>query len=405
MVFFAGLDWGDREHELVIRNEQGEYSKPHKFKQNAEGLSDLDAWVVRTCGDRSGVLFFVETKHGLLVAFLLEMGYTVYALPSAALQRWRKPSGAKTDAIDARLLAKYGASEWREMRPLQPDSDLVRELRRLVEDREALTKQSTRLINQITACLKEYYPVALEIFHDISGVTALEFVQRWPDLPSLRRASEEELRSFLGSHHYPGATAKADEIRALAAAPQLMGNDVVSRVGMRKLHWLVAQLRVVKEAEVDYDEQVAALFSRFPGKEVFLSLPGVGANLAPRLAVIFGDDRERYQQAQEVQRLAGSAAVVLQSGKLCKAKMRSSCVRPFRATMRQMAFSTLRHDPESREYYRHKMEQGKSHAHALRCLANRWIRIIFRMWKDGTTYDPAIFRQAQAEHRPRPKVA
>lgn len=205
-ALFAGLDGGDREPEVVVRDEQGGYSKPHKFRQSAQGLADLDAWAVRTYGDRSKVLFFVETKHGFLVAFLLETGYTVYALPSAALQRWRKPSGAKTDAIDARLLAKYGASEWREMHPLQPDSDLVRELR--------------------------------------------------------------------------------------------------------------------------------------------------------------------------------------------------SCVRPFRATMRQMAFCTLNHDPESRGYYRRKM-----HAHALRCLANRWVRIIFRMWKDGTTYDPAIFRQAQAEHRPRPKAA
>ena len=38
-------------------------------------------------------------------------------------------------------------------------------------------------------------------------------------------------------------------------------------------------------------------------------------------------------------------------------------------------------------FYREQKRRGASHQAALRALAFKWTRILFRCWKDGTTYD------------------
>ncbi|MBC7326476.1 MAG: transposase, partial [Moorella sp. (in: Bacteria)] len=50
------------------------------------------------------------------------------------------------------------------MRRLNPGSEHLQELKTLCRDQDALLEEATRLTNQLIACLKEYYPVALELF-------------------------------------------------------------------------------------------------------------------------------------------------------------------------------------------------------------------------------------------------
>jgi hypothetical protein len=49
-------------------------------------------------------------------------------------------------------------------------------------------------------------------------------------------------------------------------------------------------------------------------------------------------------------------------------------------------------------YYTAQRERGKSHAQALRCLGQRWIKIIWKMWQTSTLYDPEIHRKNQTKH-------
>jgi transposase len=124
----------------------------------------------------------VETNHGLLISSLLEAGFLVYPVNPKTVDRRRKPSGAKTDAIDAYLLARTGRSDLRGLRPLNPDSPLVQELKGLSRDLETLIQNQTRLVNQLTACLKAYYPVALELFSKLHQPVTLAFLKAYPTL-------------------------------------------------------------------------------------------------------------------------------------------------------------------------------------------------------------------------------
>ncbi len=49
----------------------------------------------------------------------------------------------------------------------------------------------------------------------------------------------------------------------------------------------------------------------------------------------------------------------------------------------------------ARAYYDHlRNDKNKSHHVAVRSLAFKWLRIIYRCWKDGKPYDEAIYMQS-----------
>ena len=67
------------------------------------------------------------------------------------------------------------------------------------------------------------------------------------------------------------------------------------------------------------------------------------------------------------------------------------------------AFST-RKSVWARAYYEQQRARGKSHHCAVRALAFKWIRILFRCWPERTPYDEARYLQALAS-RGSPLVA
>jgi len=49
-------------------------------------------------------------------------------------------------------------------------------------------------------------------------------------------------------------------------------------------------------------------------------------------------------------------------------------------------------------YYDQVKARGKTHAQALRCLGQRWLNIIYRMWQDHTLYNGAMHTKNQLQH-------
>jgi len=72
------------------------------------------------------------------VQFLLEAGFPVYPLNPKVVDYRRKPSGAKSDPIDARLLANIGRSDLAQLKRLKQDTELVSELKILTRDQDSL---------------------------------------------------------------------------------------------------------------------------------------------------------------------------------------------------------------------------------------------------------------------------
>ena len=314
------------------------------------------------------------------------------------VDRRRKPSGAKTDAIDAYLLAKTGRSDLAELRRLVPDSPLVQELKALTRDQDGLVQSQTRLVNQLTACLKAYFPVALDLFAKLQQPLTLAFLQTYPTLEAAQRASVDELAQLLRQHHHPTPAATAQTLWERLHRPQLQADAITTRTKSRLLLALVSQLAPLVEQIKQYDAEITQLFLIHPDSTLFASLPRAGKRIAPRLLAGWGDDRERYASAASVQALAGTSPVAYASGNYAKAHRRYACVKSLRNVLYQFAWQSTFQEPWAATYYRTKRAEGKTHSMAVRALANGWVRIIHAMWRKGEHYTAATFVTAQHAH-------
>ena len=112
-----------------------------------------------------------------------------------------------------------------------------------------------------------------------------------------------------------------------------------------------------------------------------------GAVLAPRLLAAFGSQRERYRTASELQNLSGIAPVREQSGRTAWIHFRRSCPKFLRQTFHEWAGHSIAFSSWARAYYQLQRARGKDHHAAVRALAFKWIRIVFRCWQDRVLYD------------------
>ncbi len=404
-MWYVGVDWADTHHDVLVLDEAGRRVGSRRVAHSQEGLNELKAFLLTIAASPENLACILETNHGLLIAFLLEAGFPVYPVNPKTANQLRKAAGAKTDQIDAYLLAKTGRFDLAELRRLEPDSATVQELKTLTRDQDALIQMQTRLVNQLTACLKEYYPAALHLFAKLQQHSTLVFLQSYATPQAAQAASLEEIIATLRTGKHTNPMQVAPKIFEELHRPQLVANEVIVRTKSRLMLSLVKQLLVVIEEIASYDKEISTLFLTHNDQQVWRSLPGAGKRLAPRLLAEWGDDRTRYTDASSVQTLAGTAPVPFQSGNYAKAHKRFACLKPLRNHLHQFAWQSTQQEAWALTYYQRKRAEGKTHSMAIRCLANVWVRIIYRMWMSEMSYQPATFEAAQLAHAPRQHAA
>src|SRR6266487_3962971 len=135
-MLYAGLDWANDHHDVVVIDEAGRKLASKRVKHTKEGLDELTQFLEGFTGTehKDQMACIAETNRGLLIAAVLEAGFSVYPVKPKVADRRRAASGAKTDQIDAYLLAKLGRAELADLRKLQPDSAIIAELKELTRD-------------------------------------------------------------------------------------------------------------------------------------------------------------------------------------------------------------------------------------------------------------------------------
>ncbi len=400
-MWYAGIDWADDHHDLVVLDDSGRQIVSRRVAHTAAGLADLTTTLSQICASTSKeqLACIVETNRGLLITALLEAGFAVYPVNPKTVDRRRNAAGAKTDQIDAYLLAKVGRSDLADLRRLKPDSPLLHELKALTRDQDGLIQSQTRVVNQLTACLKAYYPIALELFSKLHQPSTLAFLRAYPTPDAARSATVDELVETLKAAGHTRANQVAPQLWHALQQPQLQADPVTTRTKARLMLALLAQLQPLMEQIAAYDAEIDRLFLSHADSALFASLPRAGKRLAPRLLAEIGDDRTRYSDAAGLQALAGTAPVLFQSGSYAKAHRRTACLKPLRNAMQHFAWQSTLQEAWALTYYQRKRAEGKSHSVAVRALANSWLRIIFALWRDGRPYQTDIFTAAQQQQQ------
>jgi hypothetical protein len=265
-MWYVGLDWADTHHDVDVLDEAGKRVGARRFAHSHEGLNELKQFLLNIAASPEQLACIVATTHGLLITFLLEDGIPVYPVNPKTANQLRKAAGAKTGQIDAHRLSKIGRLELAELRRLEPDSPTVTELKTLTRDQDALIQTQTRLVKQLTACLKEYYPAALKLFAKLQQRSALVFLQAYPTPQAAQAASLEEITATSRTGKHTNPTQLAPKILAELHRPQLEASEVIVRAKQRLMLSLVKQLLLVIGDIASYDEAISTLFLPLNGK-------------------------------------------------------------------------------------------------------------------------------------------
>lgn len=391
---FVGLDWADQKHVVTLQEADRDQRERFTLDQTPEALQ---SWIQLLRDRFAGqpVAIAVEQKRGALIYALMHVDFLrLYPVNPQTLAQFRKafyPSGAKDDPVDADLLLEILMTHRQHLRVWVPDDELTRSIQLLTEDRRHLVDERTALTNQLTAALKMYFPQALEWFGDLHTARACAFLQRWPSFEDLKRATPSSVRKFYKAQGYRGEDKLEQLMANIKKAQPLTRDGAVLLAGSMKVQALVTQIPLLTESIQQYDQKIASLFDQHDDSTLFSSFPGAGASLAPRLLGAFGSDRGRFEFAAEMQQLAGIAPVTEKSGTGIWIHWRLACSKFLRQTFQEFAGCSILQSDWARAYYDQMKKRGKSHPAALRALAFKWIRIIFRCWKMRTPYDETVY--------------
>ena len=270
-------------------------------------------------------------------------------------------------------------------------------LGQLVEYRRRLVQDRVKLTNRITNILKAYYPQVLDWYKEKDTLIFCNFVTKWPTLAQAKKARKQTLLNFFNEHNSRYPEVNETRIKAIKSALALTDDPGVIEPNTIMINALIPQLKLLLAAIEDMDKEIKQRYKEHDDKAIFDSLPGAGAQLAPRLLVAFGINRDRYNTAAEIQRYVGVAPVLERSGQKSWIHWRYSCPKFLRQTFVEWAGQSVRFSFWAKAYYEQQIAKGKHHNTAIRSLAFKWIRIVFRCWKEGKPYDESTYLAALKE--------
>jgi len=394
---FVAIDWADQKHywKLVAAGSQ----KPEQGELNntPEAVAVWAADLNVRFGGRP-VAVCLEQSRGSLVYMLLKFPqlvlFPVHPKMAASMREAFHPSGSKGDPSDTAVLLTILLCHREQLRRLKPDTAETRLLQRLVEQRRLMVNEKTRQSNRLTACLKLYFPQILQWFDEVTSPLVAALLERWPSLSELQRAHDGTLRKVFHQHNCRSEERIQQRIDAIRQAVPATTDSAVLDGEAMAAGGFIALIATLRANIAALDERIAKAFTAHPEMALWNCLPGAGAALAPRLLVAFGTDRQRYAQAHEMECYSGIAPVRAASGQSEWIHFRWACPQFLRQTFHEFAGHSIVRSKWARAYYESQMSKGKSHHAVVRALAFKWIRVLFRCWKNRTPYDEPVYCQS-----------
>lgn len=398
----VGLDWADQKHDLCWRDTQTGKIHTRVLEHRPERINE---WVCELMAKYPGgrIAVCLEQSRGAVVHAL--MGYAavdLYPINPVTLSEYRKafsPSGAKDDPSDAALLLELLERHPEALKVWQPDTEETRLLHSFCEDRRKAVDLRTTLCNSLRSKLKEYFPQALKLVsEDLSCELSCAFLMKWPRFEAVAAARPETVRRFYYAQQSRSEQCILRRLELIATSRPLCTDAAVTEAAIMWVRTLIPQIRALNRAIMNYDQRIDELFKAHPDRFIFRSFPGAGKQLAPRLLTAFGTNRSRYAKAVDAATYIGVAPVIERSGKQEWVHWRWHCPKFLRQTAVEFACHSIGFSEWAKIYYEEQLKRGKGHQAAVRALAFKWIRIIFRCWQQRTPYDEVKYTASLQRH-------
>jgi hypothetical protein len=395
-MVIVGFDWARDKHDVCIMDSDGCILYAGTVRHDAAALDELAARIDALESDRSAVNAGIEQHDGALLAWLLDSGFTVYGLNPKSTDRARdiyRPAGGKDDKSDARLVADVLRQNLERFKPMHPQSDDTLHLRSLARLHMRLTARKTALMQRLRTILAEWCPAVSHPCGDLNRIWQRDLLRQWPLHEDVAAAHGNSGNAFLKQHRLPQKTREKflavrtrKPIYIPAGRKQALRFEIT--LVLEQLDALIANLERL-------GRELAESLVSHPSCEVFHSLPVQGVQTLSMIAAAFGDRTEDPTAWRPLASRWGVAPVTYASGKSRTVRRRKACDTHVLQALSNLAFTTAFSVSGcwARTFYDRKRTEGKDHHEALRAVALRWVKIIWRMWHDNTTYDEQYHRE------------
>ena len=403
--FFVGVDWATEEHEVCALDPGGGKVGARSFKHSGDGLAELCAWLTEKADPRS-VAIAIEVPHGAVVETLLERGFAVFSINPKQLDRFRDRftmAGAKDDQLDALVLGDSLRTDMHLFRRLAQLPAQTIELREWSRIHDELQAERGSIVNQMRAQLARYFPAFLEAAPDPGQNWAIALFAAIPDHQAAMKARPARITKLLKDHRIRRLTPE-QLLERLRSTPVHSAEGTAAAAGAH-LKLLGERARLLNRQLKDVHKQLEAALEQLTegtdsGNEpeqrdatIIQTMPGVGVIVA---STLLGEAGEllRTRDYPALRALTGVAPVTRRSGKKCSVVRRTACHPRLRNAVYHWARTAVMHDALSKQRYAALRARGKTHGHALRCVADRLLAVLCAMLRNQTHFKPDTAKAA-----------
>jgi transposase len=314
MRISVGIDIAKETHWVAAIDSDGVVLIDHKLAHTPAEIAELIEELERLGGGVRIGLDVVGGIAGLAEAMLAEAGLALVHVPGLAVNRARQGTVGgenKSDPRDARAIAEQVRTR-RDLRAIEPASELDLEIRLLVGRRRDLVDGQTQRLSRMHDLLVSIFP-GLERALDLTTKGPLYLLTKFVTPAELRAAGKKRLMRHLQA---AGGLPRIDDLadRALAAAAEQAVAAPAERMTARLIRELAVEALAARARIAELDRELEALLRRHPDAALIRSLPGMGAVLTAELIAEAGD-LSRFRSADALASAAGIAPVLRQSGR------------------------------------------------------------------------------------------
>ena len=173
-----GHDWAEDHHDIALIDNDGRRVASARVPEGVAGVTRLQEILAGHDIAMGDIVVGTETDRGLFIGALIAGGAEVYAVNPKVAERYRdriRPSGTKSDTLDALVLAEMVRTDRHLHRPVAADSAEVEALKVLARGHKELIWRRQQIVSQLRAALRDFYPAALVAFG-----TDLAHPDAWP---------------------------------------------------------------------------------------------------------------------------------------------------------------------------------------------------------------------------------
>lgn len=394
-----GIDVGSKKHYARAFDWRGiEYSKKaFAFSNDVEGFAVFLEWMLdiqKKNGKETVIPGMEPTGHYWfdLALFLRDNGMKPVLVNPLHVKRSKELDDhlpSKNDMKDPKTIAKL-IIEGRYAFPYLPEG-IYAEIRNASNMRFQVEAELTRNKNRIQRWFAIYFPEYTEVYGSFDAISSI-MILRQAALPCDIISLGIEKINQIWREAKLRAVGKKRAQTLVEAAKRSIGHTEGLDTARMEMSLLLEDYDRLQNRLKQITELLETLVRQVSYAEKLLQIKGIGMKTVSGFIAEVGDI-SRFNDAKQIQKLAGQAIVENSSGKHNgKSRISKRGRKRLRYLLFEAALSLTATNPEFREihrYYTSRETNPLKKKQSLTVLSNKLIRVFYTILKHGTDYDPA----------------